>query len=141
MQDCRGRAPALGNQFKPASARRTMLQRMRVRRVRINTKTCLTGFAAKYWLSPAVTSFSPRSRLVSSAVTTAGISLPCAGFGLGIEMCPENLAGLPVIEFKLHGHESGDIRTVDFLEVVEPAADHKLSIRVTPETGDRLIIA
>src|SRR5258706_16237952 len=38
-----------------------------------------TGFAEKYWLSPATTSFSPRSRLVSSAVTTAEMSLLCTG--------------------------------------------------------------
>ena len=39
----------------------------------------LARFAEKYWLSPAATSFSPRSRLRSSAVTTAEISLPCTG--------------------------------------------------------------
>src|SRR5258708_31367543 len=38
-----------------------------------------TGFAEKYWLSPAATSFRPRSRLVSSAVTTAETSLLCTG--------------------------------------------------------------
>src|ERR1039458_10081971 len=39
----------------------------------------LARFAEKYWLSPAATSFSPRARLRSSAVTTAEISLPCTG--------------------------------------------------------------
>ena len=40
----------------------------------------LARFAEKYWLSPAATSFSPRSRLTSNAVTTAEISLPCTGW-------------------------------------------------------------
>ena len=39
----------------------------------------LARFAEKYWLSPAATSFSPRSRLTSNAVTTAEICLPCTG--------------------------------------------------------------
>src|SRR6266702_4078563 len=55
-------------------------------------------------------------------------------------MRPDDLARFSVEQLKLHGHQSVDTPSVNFLESIESAPNHKLSFGPTPWSGHRLIV-